>query len=206
MIELYTWRTPNGRKVSVMLEECGLAYRVHKIDIGKDEQFAPAFLAISPNNKIPAIVDPEGPDGRPMSLFESGAILVYLAGKTGRFLPADVRGKYVALQWLMFQMGGIGPMFGQLHHFLRAAKEEVPYAIDRYTKEKDRLYGVLDKRLGEAAFLAGDDYTIADIATYPWVARHEWHKTDLAAFPNVKRWFDAISARPAVVRGMAVPD
>ena len=206
MIELYTWRTPNGRKVSVMLEECGLAYRVHKIDIGKDEQFAPAFLAISPNNKIPAIVDPEGPDGRPMSLFESGAILVYLAGKTGRFLPADVRGKYVALQWLMFQMGGVGPMFGQLHHFLRAAKEEVPYAIDRYTKEKDRLYGVLDKRLGEAAFLAGDDYTIADIATYPWVARHEWHKTDLAAFPNVKRWFDAISARPAVVRGMAVPD
>jgi GST-like protein len=206
VIELYTWRTPNGRKVSVMLEECGLAYRVHKIDIGKDEQFAPAFLAISPNNKIPAIVDPEGPDGRPMSLFESGAILVYLAGKTGRFLPADVRGKYVALQWLMFQMGGVGPMFGQLHHFLRAAKEEVPYAIDRYTKEKDRLYGVLDKRLGEAAFLAGDDYTIADIATYPWVARHEWHKTDLAAFPNVKRWFDAISARPAVVRGMAVPD
>ena len=206
MIELYTWRTPNGRKVSVMLEECGLAYRVHKIDIGKDEQFAPAFLAISANNKIPAIVDPEGPDGRPMSLFESGAILVYLAGKTGRFLPADVRGKYVALQWLMVQMGGVGPMFGQLHHFLRAAKEEVPYAIDRYTKEKDRLYGVLDKRLGEAAFLAGDDYTIADIATYPWVARHEWHKTDLAAFPNVKRWFDAISARPAVVRGMAVPD
>jgi GST-like protein len=206
VIELYTWRTPNGRKVSVMLEECGLAYRVHPIDIGKDEQFAPAFLAISPNNKIPAIVDPEGPDGRPMSLFESGAILVYLAGKTGRFLPADVRGKYVALQWLMFQMGGVGPMFGQLHHFLRAAKEEVPYAIDRYTKEKDRLYGVLDQRLGEAEFLAGDDYTIADIATYPWVARHEWHKTDLAAFPNVKRWFDAISARPAVARGMAVPD
>jgi GST-like protein len=205
VIELYTWRTPNGRKVSVMLEECGLAYRVHAIDIGKDEQFAPAFLAISPNNKIPAIVDPEGPDGRPMSLFESGAILVYLAGKAGRFLPADVRGKYVALQWLMFQMGGVGPMFGQLHHFLRAAKEEVPYAIDRYTKEKDRLYGVLDQRLGEAEFLAGDDYTIADIATYPWVARHEWHKTDLAAFPNVKRWFDAISARPAVARGMAVP-
>jgi GST-like protein len=205
VIEFYTWGTPNGRKVAVMLEECGLAYRVHKVDIGKNEQFAPDFLAISPNNKIPAIVDSDGPDGKPMSLFESGAILVYLAGKTGRFLPADVRGKYVALQWLMFQMGGVGPMFGQLHHFLRAAKEEVPYAIERYTKEKDRLYAVLDKRLGEAAFLAGDDYTIADIATYPWVARHDWHKTDLAAFPNVKRWFDAISARPAVARGMAVP-
>jgi GST-like protein len=205
VIELYTWGTPNGRKASVMLEECGLAYRVHKVDIGKDEQFAPEFLAISPNNKIPAIVDPDGPDGKPISLFESGAILVYLAGKTGRFLPADVRGKYVALQWLMFQMGGVGPMFGQLHHFLRAAKEEVPYAIERYTKEKDRLYGVLDRRLGEADYLAGAQYTIADIATYPWVARHEWHKTDLAAFPNVKRWFDAISARPAVKRGMAVP-
>jgi GST-like protein len=206
VIELYTWRTPNGRKVSVMLEECGVPYRVHGVDIGKGEQFAPEFLAISPNNKIPAIVDPDGPDGEPMSLFESGAILVYLAAKTGRFLPEDVRGRYVALQWLMFQMGGVGPMFGQLHHFLRAAKEEVPYAIERYTKEKDRLYGVLDKRLGKAKFLAGEQYTIADIATYPWVARHEWHKTDLAAFPNVNRWFDAISARPAVKRGMAVPD
>jgi GSH-dependent disulfide-bond oxidoreductase len=205
VIELYTWGTPNGRKASVMLEECGLAYRVHRVDIGKGEQRAPEFLAISPNNKIPAIVDPDGPDGKPMSLFESGAILVYLAGKTGRFLPDDTRGKYVALQWLMFQMGGVGPMFGQVHHFLRAAKEEVPYAIERYTKEKDRLYAVLDKRLGEARYLAGKEYTIADIATYPWVARHDWHKTDLAAFPNVKRWFDAISARPAVKRGMAVP-
>ena len=205
MIELYTWGTPNGRKASVMLEECGLAYRVHRVDIGKGEQHAPEFLAISPNNKIPAIVDPDGPDGKPMSLFESGAILVYLAGKTGRFLPADTRGKYVALQWLMFQMGGVGPLFGQLHHFLRAAKEEVPYAIERYTKEKDRLYAVLDTRLGEAKYLAGKEYTIADIATYPWVARHDWHKTDLATFPNVKRWFDTIGARPAVQRGMAVP-
>ena len=205
MVELYTWGTPNGRKVSVMLEECGLAYRVNRIDLGKGEQFAPAFEAISPSNKIPAIVDPEGPDGQPMSLFESGAILVYLAGKTGRFLPADTRGKYVALQWLMFQMGSIGPFFGQLHHFLRTAKEVVPYAIDRYTKEKNRLYAVLDKRLGEVTYLAGSEYTIADVATYPWVARYEWHKTDLAAFPNVKRWFDAISARPAVKRGMAVP-
>ena len=204
MIELYTWSTPNGRKVSVMLEECGLRYNVHKVDIGKGEQFAPAFVAISPNSKIPAIVDPEGPDGKPISLFESGAILVYLAGKTGRFLPESVRGKYEALQWLMFQMGGVGPMFGQAHHFLRAAKEQVPYGIERYTKETRRLYGVLDRRLGEAPFLAAE-YSIADIATFPWVARHEWHQVDLADFPNVKRWFDTIARRPAVARGMAVP-
>jgi GST-like protein len=204
MIELYTWGTPNGRKVSIMLEECALPYNVHRIDIGKGDQHSPAFLAICPNGKIPAIVDTEGPDGRPMPLFESGAILVYLAGKAGKFLPASLRGKYEALQWLMFQMGGVGPMFGQVHHFVRQAKEEVPYAIERYTKEKDRLYGVLDKRLGEIEYLAGE-YSIADIATYPWVARHEWHRTNLADFPNVKRWFDAISARPAVQRGMAVP-
>jgi GST-like protein len=205
MIELYTWGTPNGRKVSVMLEECGLPYNVHRIDIGKGDQFAPEYLEINPNGKIPSIVDPDGPDGEPIAMMESGAILVYLAGKTGRFLPASARGKYVALQWLMFQMGHVGPMYGQVHHFLRAAKVEVPYAIERYVKEKDRLYGVLDRRLGAARFLAGDEYTIADIATYPWVARHEWHKTDLATFPNVKRWFDAIAARPAVQRGMAVP-
>jgi len=205
MIELYTWGTPNGRKVSVMLEECGLPYNVHRIDIGKGDQFAPEYLEINPNGKIPSIVDPDGPDGKPIAMMESGAILVYLAGKTGRFLPASARGKYVALQWLMFQMGHVGPTYGQVHHFLRAAKVEVPYAIERYVKEKDRLYGVLDRRLGAARFLAGDEYTIADIATYPWVARHEWHKTDLATFPNVKRWFDAVSARPAVQRGMAVP-
>jgi GST-like protein len=205
MIELYTWGTPNGRKVSVMLEECGLPYNVHRIDIGKGDQFAPEYLEINPNGKIPSIVDPDGPDGEPIAMMESGAILVYLVGKTGRFLPASARGKYVALQWLMFQMGHVGPMYGQVHHFLRAAKVEVPYAIERYVKEKDRLYGVLDRRLGAARFLAGDEYTIADIATYPWVARHEWHKTDLATFPNVKRWFDAIAARPAVQRGMAVP-
>jgi GST-like protein len=205
MIELYTWGTPNGRKVSVMLEECGLPYNVHRIDIGKGDQFAPEYLEINPNGKIPSIVDPEGPDGKPIAMMESGAILVYLAGKTGRFLPESARGKYVALQWLMFQMGHVGPMYGQVHHFLRAAKVEVPYAVERYVKEKDRLYGVLDRRLGAARFLAGDEYTIADIATYPWVARHEWHKTDLATYPNVKRWFDAIGARPAVQRGMAVP-
>jgi GST-like protein len=205
MVELYTWGTPNGRKVSVMLEECGIPYNVHRIDIGKGDQFAPAYLEINPNGKIPSIVDPDGPDGQPIAMMESGAILVYLAAKTGRFLPASTRGKYVALQWLMFQMGHVGPMYGQVHHFVRSAKVEVPYAIERYVKEKDRLYGVLDRRLGAARFLAGDEYTIADIATYPWVARHEWHKTDLALFPNVKRWFDAIGARPAVQRGMAVP-
>ena len=204
MIDLYTWKTPNGRKVSVMLEECALAYNTHAVDIGKGDQFTPQFLALNPNAKIPAITDSDGPDGKPIALFESGAILVYLAGKTGKFLPESDRGKYLALQWLMLQMGGVGPMFGQVHHFLRAAKEQVPYAVERYRKEKDRLYGVLDKRLGEAAYLAGE-YSIADIATYPWVARYEWHQTELKDYPNVKRWYDAISARPAVQRGMAVP-
>ena len=208
MIELHTWTTPNGRKVSVMLEECGLPYSVHKVNIGQGEQFKPEFLSISPNNRIPGIVDPEGPadekSGKPLKLFESGAILVYLAGKTGKFLPSSTRGKYIALQWLMFQMGGVGPMFGQAHHFLRAAPEQVPYGIKRYTDETRRLYGVLDKRLAEAAYLA-DEYSIADIATFPWIARHEWHKVDLAEFPNVKRWYDTINRRPAVVRGMAVP-
>ncbi|NBS59133.1 MAG: glutathione S-transferase family protein [Betaproteobacteria bacterium] len=204
MIELHTWTTPNGRKVSVMLEECGLPYTAHKVNIGQNEQFKPEFLAISPNNRIPAIVDPDGPDGKPIHLFESGAILVYLAGKTGKFLPASTKGKYEALQWLMWQMGGVGPMFGQAHHFLRAAPEQVPYGIKRYTDEARRLYGVLDRRLAEAAYMAGE-YSIADIATYPWIARHEWHKVDLAEFPNVKRWYDTIGRRPAVVRGMAVP-
>ena len=203
MIDLYTWTTPNGRKVSIMLEEIGLPYRVHSINIGKDEQFAPDYLKINPNGKIPSIVDPEGPDGKPIAMMESGAILIYLARKTGKLLPAG-RKEYDALQWLMFQMGGVGPMFGQTHHFLRAAKEQVPYAIERYSKETKRLYGVLNERLKGSDYLAGE-YSIADIATYPWVARYEWHKTDLAAFPGVKRWFDAISARPAVQKGMKVP-
>jgi GST-like protein len=204
MIDLYTWGTPNGRKVSIMLEECGFQYRTHKVDIGKGDQFREEFVTINPNSKIPAILDYDGPNGKALKLFESGAILIYLAGKSAQFLPAGTRGKYKALQWLMFQMGGVGPMFGQVHHFLRAAKEPVPYAIDRYTKETRRLYAVLDRRLAHAAFLA-EEYSIADIATYPWVARHEWHKVDLAEFPHVKRWFDTISARPAVARGMAVP-
>ncbi len=205
MIELYTWGTPNGRKAAIMLEEVGLPYNVHRIDIGKGDQFAPEYVALNPYSKIPAIVDPDGPDGEPLRLFESGAILIYLAEKTGKLLPTAARRKHLTLQWLMFQMGAVGPFFGQVHHFLRAAKVEVPYAIERYVKEKDRIYGVLERRLGEAPYLAGDEYTIADVATYPWVARHEWHKTDLSTVPNVKRWFDAIGVRPAVQRGMAVP-
>jgi len=204
MIELYTWTTPNGRKVSIMLEELALPYRAHAVNIGQGDQFKPDYLKINPNGKIPSIVDPDGPGGKPYAMMESGAILVYLAGKTGKLLPKSERGKFDVLQWLMFQMGHVGPMFGQVHHFLRAAKEPVPYAIERYTKEKDRLYGVLDKRLASHKYLA-DEYSIADVATYPWVARYEWHKTNLADFPNVKRWFDAISARPAVQRGMKVP-
>ncbi len=204
MIDFYTWTTPNGRKVSIMLEECGLEYRTHAINIGKGDQFKPEFIAINPNSKIPAIVDTGGPDGKPISMMESGAILIYLAGKTGRFLPQAVRGRYDALQWLMFQMGGVGPIFGQVHHFLRAANEPVPYAIDRYVSEVRRLYGVLDKHLAENDWLAGE-YTIADMATYPWVARFEWHKTELKDFPAVKRWFDRMSVRPAVQRGMAIP-
>ena len=204
MIDLYTWGTPNGRKVSIMLEECALPYRSHPIDIGKGQQHEPAFVAINPNSKIPAIVDPDGPGGKQFTLFESGAILLYLAKKTGRFLPLDERRQFETLQWLMFQMGGVGPMFGQAHHFLRAASEAVPYATERYVKESRRLYGVLDSHLKHHDYLA-DEYSVADIATYPWVARHEWHKVDLADFPQVKRWFEAIKARPAVVRGMQVP-
>jgi GSH-dependent disulfide-bond oxidoreductase len=203
-IELYTWTTPNGRKISIALEEMGLEYAVHPINITKDEQFAPDFLKISPNNKIPAIVDPEGPDGKPISVFESGAILIYLADKTGKFMPKDARTRYDALQWLMWQMGGFGPMLGQAHHFRRFAKEQVPYAIERYTNETRRLYGVLDKHLNEAEYLAGD-YSIADMATFPWAARHEWHGIALEDFPSVKRWYDVVAARPAVQKGMVVP-
>ncbi|HEX7955181.1 MAG TPA: glutathione S-transferase N-terminal domain-containing protein [Burkholderiales bacterium] len=204
MIDLYTWSTPNGRKVSIMLEELALAYTVHPIDIGKGDQFEAGFVAISPNSKIPAIVDSEGPDGKPYSLFESGAILLYLADKTGRLLPQKKVERFEVIQWLMFQMGGVGPMFGQVHHFLRAAPEPVPYAIERYSKETRRLYAVMDSHLASREWL-GSEYSVADIATYPWVARHEWHKVDLSDFPSVKRWFDMIGARPAVQRGMKVP-
>jgi GST-like protein len=203
MIDLYTWTTPNGRKASIMLEEVGLPYRVHTIDISKGDQFKPEYVAINPNSKIPAIVDQDMPGG-PLPIFESGAILIHLAEKTGQFLSSDPRARIVTIAWLMFQMGGVGPMFGQAHHFRRFAPEPVPYAIDRYTKETARLYGVLERRLGEAEYLAGD-YSIADMATYPWVARYEWQGVDIEDFPNVKRWFDAIASRPAVQRGMQVP-
>jgi GSH-dependent disulfide-bond oxidoreductase len=204
LIELYTWGTPNGRKASIMLEEVGLPYNVHAVDIGKDEQFAPAFLKISPNNRIPAIVDPEGPDGKPISVFESGAILIYLAEKTGKLMPADPRQRVAVLEWLMFQMGGVGPMFGQANHFIKFAKEDVPYGKKRYRDEAMRLLGVMDHRLADVDYLAGD-YSIADVATWPWVMRAEWYDVDWSDFPRVKRWYDAIGARPAVQRGTAVP-
>lgn len=206
MIHLYTWATPNGRKVSIMLEELGLPYEVHQVHIGKDEQFAPEFLAISPNNKIPAIVDEDGPGGKSLSQFESGAILIYLAEKTGSdLLPTDPVKRAAVMQWLMWQMGGLGPMVGQAHHFLFNPKEVVPYGQNRYHKETQRLYGVLDKQLANNAYVAGDAYSIADIACYPWISRFERHRIDLNDYPNVKRWFDALSARPAVEKGMAVP-
>ncbi|ATE61403.1 glutathione S-transferase family protein [Thauera sinica] len=205
MITLYTWGTPNGYKISIALEELGLEYDVRKINITRNEQFDPTFLALNPNNKIPVIVDGDGPDGNPITVFESGAILIYLAEKTGRLLPADVRARYETLQWLMFQMGSIGPMLGQAHHFLRFAPDVIPYAIDRYSKEAARLYGVLNGRLRSRDWLAGTEYSIADIATFPWIARHEWQGIDLARYPEVKRWFDAIAARPAVQRGLEVP-
>jgi GST-like protein len=204
MIEVYSWPTPNGHKVHIMLEECGLPYRVIPVDIGSGAQFDPAFLAISPNNKIPAIVDPQGPDGAPIALFESGAILLYLAGKTGQFLPADTRGKYEVLQWLMFQMGGVGPMLGQAHHFRIYAPEKIDYAIERYSNEARRLYGVINKRLAASTYLGGKDYSIADIAVFPWLRSWKNQGVTLSDYPHLKGWFDEIAARPAVQRGVAV--
>jgi GST-like protein len=204
MIEVYSWATPNGHKVHIMLEECGLAYRAIPVDIGAGDQFKAEFLAISPNNKIPAIVDPEGPDGAPISLFESGAILLYLAGKTGRFLPADMRGKYQALEWLMFQMGSIGPMLGQAHHFRVYAPQKIEYAIERYSNEAGRLYGVMDRRLAKSRYIAGPGYGIADIAIFPWLRSWKNQGVDWNDFPHLKGWFDEIAARPAVQRGVAV--
>jgi GST-like protein len=204
MIDLYSWPTPNGHKIHIMLEECGLPYRLHAVDIGGGDQFEPEFLRISPNNKIPAIVDPAGPDGRPITLFESGAILIYLAGKTGRFLPPQVRERYVALQWLMFQMGGQGPMLGQAHHFRLYAPHKIEYAIQRYTNEAKRLYGVMDQRLAQAPYFAGEEYSIADIALFPWTRSHANQGVDLAQFPHVRRWHEAIAARPAVQRAVQI--
>ena len=204
MIEVYSWATPNGHKIHIMLEECGLAYRAIPVDIGAGDQFNTEFLAISPNNKIPAIIDPDGPDGRPISMFESGAILLYLAAKTGRFLPADVRGRYATLEWLMFQMGGVGPMLGQAHHFRLYASEKIAYAIDRYSNEAKRIYGVIDRRLVSHAFIACDDYTIADIAIFPWLRSWKNQGVVLDDYPALKRWFDAVGGRPAVQRGVQV--
>ena len=204
MIDLYSWKTSNGKKASIMLEECGLEYNVHPINIGQDDQFTPDFTAINPNGKIPAIIDQDGPSGQPYTVIESGAILMYLAEKTGQFMPAELAARYDVIQWLMFQMGGIGPIFGQVHHFKRAAKEQVPYAINRYYTECRRLYSVLNGRLEGREYLAGD-VSIADFATLPWVFRHDWQEVDLAAFPNVKRWYDTLMARPALTRGMDIP-
>lgn len=203
MIELYTWGTPNGKKASIMLEEIGLPYEVHPVNLRKRNQFSPEFLAINPNNKIPAIIDRDGPGGKPFTLFESGAILIYLAEKTGKLLSKDPSKRYQTLQWLMFQMGGVGPIFGQVHYFL-GADEKVLQAIDRFKKETSRLYAVMESHLANHEFFV-DEYSIADIATHPWVGRYERHQVDLSDFPSVKRWFDAISARPAVQRGNAVP-
>jgi GST-like protein len=201
MIDLYTWSTPNGRKVSIMLEACGLAYEAHPIDIGKGEQLHPEFLAISPNNKIPAIVDRDNG----WSLFESGAILIYLAERTGLLLPTEPRRRMATLEWLMWQMGGIGPFLGQAHHFLKFNPGKAPYAEERYANEARRLYGVADRQLAEREWLAGDDLTIADIATWPWISRFEWQRIDMAEFPHVRRWYRAMAALPAVQRGYDVP-
>ena len=202
-IELYYWSTPNGWKISIMLEECGLPYEVRYVDIGKGEQFTPEFLRISPNNRMPAIVDPDGPDGQPISVFESGAILLYLGRKSGRFYPQDERGRVEVEQWLMWQMGGFGPMLGQNHHFTSYAPEKIPYAIKRYQDETHRLYGVLDRRLADRKFVAGD-YSIADMACVGWATLWERQNIDIAEFPNVRRWLDTLLARPAVQTGLAL--
>jgi GSH-dependent disulfide-bond oxidoreductase len=204
MIDLYTWPTPNGWKIHIMLEECGLEYRAHAVNIGEGEQHQPEFLAISPNNRIPAIVDQDGPGGKPLSVFESGAILIYLAEKTGKFYSANLRDQTQINQWLMWQMSGVGPMLGQNHHFVKYAPEEIPYAQTRYINETRRLYGVADRQLADNEYLAGGQYSIADVACYGWMSLWEGQKQDITEFPNVARWLDALSQRPGVQRGMAL--
>ena len=204
MIHCYSWPTPNGHKIHIMLEECALTYTAIPVNIGAGEQFKPEFLAISPNNRIPAITDADGPDGHPLSLFESGAILMYLAAKTGRFMPADERGKYECLQWLMWQMGGFGPMLGQAHHFRIYAPSKIDYAYDRYTNEAKRLYGVLNQQLATRTYLCGDEYTIADIACFPWTRSTQNQGIDWADYPHARRWHDLIAARAAVQKGVSV--
>ncbi|MGA0235380.1 MAG: glutathione S-transferase N-terminal domain-containing protein [Alphaproteobacteria bacterium] len=204
MIDLYTWPTPNGWKIHIMLEECGLEYKAHTVNIGKGEQHEPEFLAISPNNRIPAIVDHDGPSDEPISVFESGAILIYLAEKTGKFYGSDFRTRTEINQWLMWQMGGVGPMLGQNHHFVKYAPEQIPYAQTRYINESARLYGVADRQLARNAYIAGDNYSIADMACYGWMSLWEGQKQDINDFPNVSRWLDELAERPAVQRGMAL--
>ena len=204
MIEVYSWATPNGHKVHIMLEECGLPYRVIPVDIGAGDQFKPEFLRISPNNKIPAINDPDGPDGAPMTMFESGAILLYLASKTGQFLPTGTRARFEVLEWLMFQMGGVGPMLGQAHHFRIYAPEKIEYAVNRYTNEARRLYGVMNTRLAKSKYIAGPQYTIADMAIFPWLRSWKNQGIEWVDYPHLKGWFDEIAARPAVMRGVEV--
>ena len=204
MIDLYTWPTPNGHKIHIMLEECKLPYRVHAVNIGTGDQFQPDFLKISPNNKIPAMVDSDGPEGRPISLFESGAMLIYLAAKTGKFMPKGDRAKYEVLQWLMFQMGGVGPMLGQAHHFRIYAPEKIEYAVNRYTNEAKRLYGVMDKRLHTSPWIGGKSYSIADMAIFPWLRSWQNQGIDWVDYPHLKAWFDKIAARPAVQKAVQV--
>ena len=204
MIDLYTWPTPNGHKIHIMLEETGLPYNVHPIDIGKGDQFKPEFLKISPNNKMPAMVDSDGPGGKPFALAESGAMLFYLAAKTGKFLPQDLRSRWQVMQWVMFQMGHVGPMLGQAHHFLQYAPEKIEYAMNRYRNEANRLYGVIERRLEESEWIACEDYTIADMAIFPWLRAPERQGVDIEQYPTLKRWRDRIAARPAVQRGVQV--
>lgn len=204
MIELYTWPTPNGDKLHIMLEEIGLPYRIHPVDIGAGDQFKPEFLKLSPNNKIPAIVDSDGPDAKPFSMFDSCATLIYLAEKTGRFLPRAERDRFAVLQWLFFQAGHIGPMLGQAHHFYVYAPDKIPYALERYGNEANRLYAVMNDRLSQQGYLGGDDYTIADIAVFPWLRTPENQGVAMGDYSHVKRWFDEINARPAVARGLQV--
>jgi GST-like protein len=199
MYDLYNWPTSNGRKINIMVEELEVAYKIHPIAIGKDDQFTPEFTKLNPNQKIPAVIDQDGPGGKPYVMFESGAILMYMAEKHGKFMPTEMAARYETIQWLMFQMGGVGPNFGQAHHFRRAAKEKVPYAIDRYTTETRRLWGVMNDRLADHEWLANDEYSIADIAVFPWTMR----RIELDEFPNMKRWYEAVDARPGVQRGLA---
>jgi GST-like protein len=203
MYDIYNWPTSNGRKINIMVEELGIDYKIHPIAIGKDEQFTPEFTALNPNQKIPAVIDQDGPDGKPYTLFESGAILMYMAEKHDKFMPSDMAARYEAIQWLMFQMGGVGPNFGQAHHFRRAAPEKVPYGIERYTKETRRLWAVMNDRLEGRDWFANNEFSIVDIAMFPWTMRYEWQGITLDEFPNMQRWYEAMDARPGVQRGLA---